>query len=355
MSGESQPRPQTLKCRQKANTNLAETRNTVPKDSLEEPSLKHASVGRVITPVPSVNIEHVLQTKKCSNVNSCCDYLSPTVTNTRALVKDGQWHQPLSRTISSASTDSHDSGIVQSRQSSRASLLSERSGRTSQEMSSTDVAERGQSESQTVPEEAIDSEGSEDTSDNKKLPPTDSPDHVPRRVSVDSKVLSDLMLAALKLREDIQPVPSSFEEEKEVVEVDGPYRSNTWSGSERTSRRSSNHLSVGRRLSADSRGSQPTHERVQRKRSAQPYFHSLDKVPHAQDERTHRNIRSRKTSGCIVCDRRREPMYSAPSVIIKTSVSLKHPMKRRFSEAHRVRGYTCYYYICSVLNVLCIR
>ena len=324
MSGEPQPRPHILKYRQQGNTNL--------------------SVGNA---VPSVSIEPASQTNKQSNVNSCdsCVYLSPTVTKT--LVKDhGQWHQPLSRTISGASTDSRDSGIERSQQSSRASLLSERSSRNSREMNSTDVVDRGQYESQTILEVASDSEGSENSSDNEKFPFTsndlDSSAQVTRRVSVDSKVLSDLMSAALKLREDIQPVPNSVEEDKVVIEVDGPYRSNTWLGSEKTSRRSSNHLSVGRRLSADSRGSVPTHERVQRKRSAQPYFHSLDNPPHAQNDQTKRNIshRSRKTSGCIVCDRKREPTYSAPSVIIKTSVSLKHPMKRRFSEAHRVREYT---------------
>ncbi len=128
-----------------------------------------------------------------------------------------------------------------------------------------------------------------------------------KKVSVDETALSNLFKAVLKLQEGaLLLAPRS-------AETDGPYY---------------------RRRSTGEGGSKV---KDCRRVSSQAYFHSMVNV-----ERSPNNWSSRRTSGCIVCDRKRKPTIDTPppstKVIIKTSMSRKAQQTRRFSEALQVHN-----------------
>ena len=133
------------------------------------------------------------------------------------------------------------------------------------------------------------------------------PPLIGRRVSVEEKVPSDLLEAAMKLKSNAQPM--------DHLDVkDGSYP---------------------RRSSVPNEAPQPRQRT--RKTSSQPFFHCLMDIP--------KSPARRKTSGCIVCDRNRKISQShSPSdstVIIKTTMSRKSLPFRRFSEPLQVCNYHC--------------
>ena len=143
------------------------------------------------------------------------------------------------------------------------------------------------------------------------------------RLSISRSVVEDLQTAVQRLLDDLQQQPTTGQVYKQRhLNVD--LRSSIESdGSCFPKRRHSSadpYIPLTRHLS----------RQVERKRSAQPFFHRLM-------EDSNCTLRGRKPSACIVCERKhREPTLSAESVFIKTARFPEQQKRRRYSEILKV-------------------
>lgn len=177
----------------------------------------------------------------------------------------------------------------------------------------------------------------------------------PSRVSISSEALANLVIAAQAIVDDVRELPQpggtrsgqpmhhlSVSSEQPLAERDGPC-----------------HVSVRRHSSADPYIplTQRPNWGVERKRSAQPYFHRSATNTVGEADSSSCRGRIRKQSACIVCERKhREPTMSEPSVIIRTAMTPEHQKKRRYSEVLKVPHTSLKArYVTEVLHVSSIR
>ncbi len=227
-------------------------------------------------------------------LKSLDDYHNKPLSKPSTTSSDRHTLTPTTTSLTSKkfSTESDDSGC----QSSASSVTSLRSHCNSKETSGSNLNQSCQI--RILEESPV-------TEDTPKAPQliTERANNGDKKVIVNETAFSNLLKAALILQEGAVLLATS--------ETDGPYF---------------------RRRSTGEGGSKV---KESRRVSSQAYFHSMDTIEQSP------NNQSRRTSGCIVCDRKRKLTTKGtppPStkVIIKTSMSRKAQQTRRFSEAMQV-------------------
>ena len=144
------------------------------------------------------------------------------------------------------------------------------------------------------------------------------------RLSI-SKGIEDLQTAVQRLLDDLEQRDQTGQSHKQRY-LDADFKSSDQDESDGPYCPKRRHSSAGPYVPLTQR---QTRE-VQRKRSAQPFFHR-------SMEDSNNTPRGRKTSACIMCERKhREMAMSAESVIVKTTRFPDRKKQRRYSEVLKV-------------------
>ncbi len=247
----------------------------------------------------SLDDHHNKPLSKPSTTSSDGHTLTPTTTTKYSSISSKKF-----------STESDDSGC----QSSASSVTSLRSHCNSKETSGSNLNQSCQIR---ILEESPVTEDTPKESAPQLI--TERANNGDKKVIVNETAFSNLLKAALILQEGAVLLATS--------ETDGPYF---------------------RRRSTGEGGSKV---KESRRVSSQAYLHSMDTTEQSP------NNQSRRTSGCIVCDRKRKLTTKdtpppSTKVIIKTSMSRKAQQTRRFSEAMQV--YTQRYIIANTVIIISI-
>jgi hypothetical protein len=143
------------------------------------------------------------------------------------------------------------------------------------------------------------------------------------RLSISRGAVEDLQTAVQRLLDDLQRQPQAGQIHKQEGYLGTDLKSSDQDESDGPYRPKRRHSSAGPCVPLTQRQSRE----VVRKRSAQPFFHQSMKDSSSTP-------RSRKSSACIVCERKQA--MSAESVFVKTTRFPDRRKHRRYSEVLKV-------------------
>ena len=145
------------------------------------------------------------------------------------------------------------------------------------------------------------------------------------RLSISRGAVENLQTAVERLLDDLEHHPQTEPIHKQGY-LDADFKSSDQDENDGPYLPKRRHSSAGPYIPLTQRQTRP----VERKRSAQPFFHR-------SKEDSSSTPRRRKTSACIVCERKhRVPTMSAESVFLKTARFPDRHKRRRYSEVLKV-------------------